>query len=40
MAADQIDMARWVLGDTLAAATSLGWTDLVQQVSELLDPRP
>jgi hypothetical protein len=40
MAAGQADLARQVLGDTLAAATKIGWTDMVQPISELLSPRP
>ena len=39
MATGQTDPAHRVLGDTLAAATKLGWTDTVQQISELLSPR-
>jgi tetratricopeptide (TPR) repeat protein len=40
MAAGQADPARQVLGDALAAATKLGWTGLVQQINELLNPQP
>ena len=40
MAAGQTDLARQVLGDSLAAATKIGWTDMVQQINELLNPRP
>jgi hypothetical protein len=36
MAAGESDLAREVLGDTLAAATKIGWTELVQQINELL----
>jgi tetratricopeptide (TPR) repeat protein len=36
MAAGQTDLARRVLGDALAAATIVGWTDLAQQINELL----
>ena len=37
IAAGQADQARQVLGDSLAAATKIGWTDLAQQISELLN---
>ena len=40
MAAGQADAARQVLGDSLAAAAKLGWTDMVQQINELLNPPP
>jgi tetratricopeptide (TPR) repeat protein len=40
IAAGQADQARQVLGDSLAAAAKLGWTDLVQQINELLNPPP
>ncbi|MGA2826055.1 MAG: CHAT domain-containing protein [Streptosporangiaceae bacterium] len=40
MAAGQTDSARQALGDSLAAATKLGWTDMVQQINELLNPPP
>ena len=40
MAAGLTDMARQVLGDSLAAATKIGWTDTVQQINYLLNPRP
>ena len=40
MAAGQTDLARQVLGDSLAAATKIGWTDRVQQINELLNPPP
>ena len=40
IAAGQTDLARQVLGDSLAAAAKLGWTDMVQQISELLNPQP
>ena len=40
MAAGHADLARQVLGDTLAAATKIGWTDQIQQINELLNPRP
>ena len=40
MAAGQTDVARQVLGDGLAAATKIGWTDVVQQINELLNPPP
>ena len=40
IAAGQADQARQVLGDSLAAATKIGWTDLAQQISDLLDPPP
>jgi hypothetical protein len=36
MAAGQPDLARQVLGDNLAAATKIGWTDVLQQINELL----
>jgi hypothetical protein len=39
-AADQDDLARQVLSHALAAATMIGWTDLVQQISKLLNPPP
>ena len=38
MAAGQADQARQVLTDSLAAATKIGWTDMAQQISDLLDP--
>ena len=38
MAAGQADQARQVLGDSLAAAAKLGWTDLARQINELLNP--
>jgi len=37
MAEGQTDLARQVLGDSLAAATKIGWTDRVQQINELLN---
>jgi hypothetical protein len=37
MAAGQTDPARQVLGDSLAAAIKIGWTDLAQQISQLLN---
>jgi tetratricopeptide (TPR) repeat protein len=37
MAAGQTDQARQVLGDAMVAATKIGWTDLVQQINELLE---
>ena len=40
IAAGQADQARQVLGDSLAAATKIGWTDMAQQISELLNPPP
>ena len=40
MAAGQTDSARQVLGASLAAATKLGWTDMAQQINELLNPPP
>jgi hypothetical protein len=40
MAAGQADQARQVLEASLAAAAKLGWTDMVQQISQLLDPPP
>jgi hypothetical protein len=27
-----------VLGASLAAATKIGWTDMIQEISELLNP--
>jgi tetratricopeptide (TPR) repeat protein len=39
VAAGQGDLARQVLGDALAAAAKIGWTDLAQQISELLSPQ-
>ena len=36
LAAGQADPARQVLGDALAAAAKIGWTDMVQQIGELL----
>jgi tetratricopeptide (TPR) repeat protein len=36
MAGGQADKARQVLGDALAAAAKIGWTDLVEQIGELL----
>jgi hypothetical protein len=36
MAAGHTDPAHQVLGAALAAATKLGWTDLVWQINELL----
>src|ERR1019366_1833661 len=38
LAAGQADQARQVLGDSLAAATKIGWTDAIQRISELLNP--
>jgi len=38
IAAGQADQARQVLGDSLAAATKIGWTDAIQQISKLLNP--
>jgi hypothetical protein len=40
MTAGETDLARQVLGDALAAATKIGWTDVVQQINELLNLRP
>ncbi len=40
MAGGQIELAREVLGESLAAATQLGWTDVAQGISELLDSLP
>jgi hypothetical protein len=40
MAAGQDRQARQVLEASLAAAAKLGWTDLAQQISELLNPPP
>jgi tetratricopeptide (TPR) repeat protein len=37
MAAGRTDFARQVLADSLAAATKMDWTDLVQQIGELLE---
>ena len=37
MAAGQLDQARDVLSDSLAAATKIGWTAGVQQISDLLN---
>ena len=38
IAAGQADQSRQVLGDSLAAATKLGWTGIAQEISELLNP--
>jgi hypothetical protein len=35
-AAGQPGPARQVLGDSLTAATTIGWTDVVQQINEML----
>ena len=40
IAAGQTDPARQVLGASLAAATKIGWTDAIQQITELLNPPP
>jgi hypothetical protein len=40
MAAGETDMARQVLGEALAAATKIGWTDRAQQINELLNEQP
>ena len=41
LAADQADEGRRVLETSLAAATKIGWTDAIQQISELLNqPTP
>jgi hypothetical protein len=37
IAAGQLDQARDVLSDSLAAATKLGWTAQVQQINDLLN---
>jgi hypothetical protein len=37
MAAGQLDQARDVLSDSLAAATKIGWTAQVQQINDLLN---
>jgi len=39
-AAGRADQARQVLSDALAAATTIGWTDLAQQITKLLNPPP
>jgi hypothetical protein len=38
IAAGQADQARQVLGASLAAATKLGWTSMIQQINDLLNP--
>jgi tetratricopeptide (TPR) repeat protein len=38
IAAGQIDQARQVLGASLDAATKLGWTGMIQQINDLLNP--
>ncbi len=38
LAAGQADQGRQVLGDSLAAATKIGWTGMVEHISELLNP--
>lgn len=40
MAGGQIELAAEVLGVSLAAATQLGWTDVAQRISELLNSLP
>ena len=40
IAADRIEQGRQVLTASLAAATKIGWTELVQQISDLLDQPP
>lgn len=40
LATGETDAARQVLNDSLAAATKLGWTDMVRQISELLSSLP
>ena len=40
MASGQTDDARQVLGDSLAAAAKIGWTDTVEKITELLNPPP
>ena len=40
IAAGQTGPARQVLSDSLAAATKIGWTDAIQQITELLNPPP
>ena len=40
LAADETDPARRVLADSLAAATKIGWTDMVQQINDLLNTLP
>jgi hypothetical protein len=40
MAAGHTDPARQVLSDALAAATKIGWTDLAQRISQLLNQPP
>ena len=40
LAAGHIDPARQVLAASLAAATKMGWTDMVQQIHDLLDTLP
>jgi hypothetical protein len=39
-AAGQADQGRQVLSDALAAATTIGMSDLAQQISTLLNPPP
>jgi hypothetical protein len=40
IAADQVERARQVLTTSLAAATKIGWTELVRQISDLLNQLP
>jgi hypothetical protein len=40
MAAGATDPARQVLGDSLAAATKIGWTEGIKQINQLLNPGP
>ena len=39
MAAGRADQGRQVLADSLSAAAKLGWTDIAQQISGLLNPQ-
>lgn len=38
IAAGQADQARQVLDTSRAAAAKLGWSDMAQQISDLLNP--
>ena len=40
LAAGHADQGRQVLEDALAAATKIGWTDMVRQIIELLQSQP
>ena len=40
IAAGQADQARQVLSDSLSAASKIGWTSMIQQISDLLNQVP